>query len=423
LRLNALVETWLKDKKYCAKILASYWKTLGRGLIIALDNTDQYSREIQDYCFSIAQEISGHLGCLVIISMREERFYNSKIHGILDAYQNSGFHITSPLPQMVFKKRVMYILDLLKNRKNELNIFSTTNEHNAGELSNLFNVIYREFTRDSSALNQFIEACTHGDIRLALDLFRGFLTSGYTNVDEMASNLTFKIQTHQVLKPMMVPYRFFYDESKSNIPNIYRARSKVNSSHFTALRILKRLRRGDDTQNPTYVSVASLRSFFTDTMNMLDDFNQNLDILLKYGFVEANNRIDEYDDVLDTVKITPYGTYMLKTLSCYFTYLDLVSFDTGVFNEEIANYLVISANEDLTLFLSYHKYDRLLKRIDKTEEFIRYLTKEERLEQEIYSLEEHDTDFMATVDKSFAIEKLRALSSAQRLYQSDNGKV
>lgn len=420
IKLNSLIESWLSDKKYCAKILSSYWKSKKRGLIIVLDNTDQYSREMQDYCFSIAQEISSHLGCLVIISMREERFYNSKIHGILDAYQNSGFHITSPLPQLVFKKRILYILDLLKGRNNEVNSLSHIPEYTATELNNFFVVIFREFTRDASALNQFIEACTHGDIRLALDLFRGFLTSGYTNVEEMVTNLGFKLQIHQVLKPMMVPHRFFYDESKSNIPNIYRPRSKVNSSHFTALRILRRLDRGSEAQTAAYVPVATLRSFFADTMNMLDDFNQNLDILLKYGFVESNNRIDEYDEFVDTVKITPYGTYMLQSLSTFFPYLDLISFDTGVFNEETANYLVISANEDLNYFLAYKKYTRIIKRLEKAEEFIKYLSQEEQRELELYSMEDADNGFMSIVEKRFEKEKIRTLTSAKKYKRAED---
>ena len=47
---------------------------------------------MQDYCFVLAKQIAEDLDCLVIISMREERFYYSRFHGTLDAFQTSGFH-------------------------------------------------------------------------------------------------------------------------------------------------------------------------------------------------------------------------------------------------------------------------------------------------------------------------------------------
>lgn len=96
LKLNQLISEWKADKIYCAKRLADYWENKGKGVIVVLDNTDQYKSGVQDFCFSSAQEISKQLGCTALISMREERFYDSKIHGVLDAYQNSGFHISSP---------------------------------------------------------------------------------------------------------------------------------------------------------------------------------------------------------------------------------------------------------------------------------------------------------------------------------------
>jgi GTPase SAR1 family protein len=90
-RLNALVSQWKQDKPYCAKRLVEHWKSKGRGIIVVVDNTDQYTGANQDFCFTSAQQISDELGCVTLISMREERFYNSKIHGVLDAFQNAGF--------------------------------------------------------------------------------------------------------------------------------------------------------------------------------------------------------------------------------------------------------------------------------------------------------------------------------------------
>ena len=113
--LNQLVSSWKNDKHYCAGRLAKYWSSRGRGIIVVVDNTDQYSGALQDFCFTTSQQIADHLGCIALISMREERFYNSKIHGVLDAFQNAGFHISSPKPAEVFRKRLRYTIGLLNH--------------------------------------------------------------------------------------------------------------------------------------------------------------------------------------------------------------------------------------------------------------------------------------------------------------------
>jgi hypothetical protein len=74
--LNTLVARWKEDKLYCAKRLVNYWKDEDKGIIVVVDNTDQYVGHNQDFCFSSAQQIADEMGCVTLISMREERFYN-----------------------------------------------------------------------------------------------------------------------------------------------------------------------------------------------------------------------------------------------------------------------------------------------------------------------------------------------------------
>lgn len=58
LRVNALVAEWKQDKVYCARRLVAYWADKGKGAIIVVDNTDQYTSAVQDFCFTSAQEIA-----------------------------------------------------------------------------------------------------------------------------------------------------------------------------------------------------------------------------------------------------------------------------------------------------------------------------------------------------------------------------
>ena len=413
--LNVLVKDWINDKKYVASRLVDYWKVRHKGCIVTVDNTDQFPYELQDFCFTTAQEIATTLDCLVIISMREERFHASRIHGTLDAYQNSGFHISSPVTQAVFEKRIDFVISKLGSDKfceDEFGVKS--NSEKAKAVKQLFIILKSEFKKgDSSPLTNFLNACAHGNIRLALELFRDFLKSGYTNVKEMVSSETlWSLKIHQVLKPVMIPYRFFYDESQSSIPNIFQLRDKKNGSHFTGLRILQRLSEGIDPANPYYLSIGELKEYFLEMFNMVEDFEKNIDIFLKWDLVEANNRLDSYSRDVDSVKITNYGIYIFETLSSIFTYIELVSSDCGVFNEAIAGEIVSLSNSDFKLFRGRKRVERVNARLDKAEAFIKYLEAEELLEKELFG--DTNAKFMPAIVESFKVERRLVIRSATR---------
>ncbi|ELQ3329672.1 TPA: type I restriction enzyme HsdR N-terminal domain-containing protein [Pseudomonas aeruginosa] len=416
IKLNTLVATWKADLGYCAERLVERLATQERGAIIVIDNTDQYSSNVQDFCFSSAQEISDRLKSVTLISMREERFYDSKIHGVLDAFQNSGFHISSPKPAEVFKKRLDYTVSILLDENKISN--ENLGDYDANfttDSSRYLKILSREFSNYQSPLNQFLSACAHGDIRLSLDLFRSFLLSGYTNVEEMISYGTWTFKIHQVIKPVMIPNRYFYDESVSDIPNIYQIRSSRHGSHFTSLRILRKISKGVDPTAPQYTNIAELRAYFAEIFGMIDDFEQNLDVLLKHGFIESNNRLDSYSDSVDSIKITSYGLYMLNDLAYYFTYLDLICTDCGIFNETTSNYLTEAAKTEYNHFLKGNRLERVKVRLERVKEFLEYIRSEELREKELYSLGMPDEEmFTSKAMLSFTKESTKVMRSAKR---------
>ena len=413
IKLNDLLKTWLEDRQYCAQRIALYWKRQHKGIIIVIDNTDQFSSENQDLCFSVARELSAILNCLVIISMREERYYGSKIHGILDAYAITGFHISSPFPELVFRRRIQYVQKILSENAYE-DVIGDTPISMIRDFRRFFGIFSETFRSSKSPLNRFLAASAHGNIRLALDLFKGFMLSGYTNVDEMTSRPSWTIATHQAIKPMMIPDRFFYDESRSAIPNLYQVRSVRNGSHFTALRILSVLSDGQSATNPSYIPTSKLCDLFSINFDMLEDYENNLDILLKHGLVEANNRLDEYSADVDKIRITNYGTYMMNELVYYFSYLDLVCVDCAIFEESFANSLAVAANEDFRLYRNFERVERVNQRLNRVQSFLEYLQREEIREAELFKLASTDEPFSHKALSKFRRERPRIERSAIR---------
>lgn len=315
----------------------------------------------------------------------------------------------------MFRKRLDYTKTLLDRPARRAQIVGDAEDDIVDDCSKYLHIISREFSSEKSPLNSFLTACAHGDTRLSLDLFRSFLLSGYTNVEEMLSAGSWKFQIHQVIKPVMIPTRYYYDERMSDIPNIYQLRHARHSSHFTSLRVLRKLAKNIEGSSPSYLSMAELKSYFSETFNMLDDFTRNVDVLLRHGFVEADNRLDSYSDSVDSIKITGYGLYMFNELAYSFTYLDLVCTDTGVFSESVDNYIVEAARTEYGQFIRGQREKRVMTRLDRVEHFIAYLHEEEERERELYSLGMPPEDmFTFRSQEIFEVERERVTASAVR---------
>lgn len=427
-KLNSLLIEWKKDLIYTSKCLRNYWVKKSKGIVVVIDNTDQFEEIMQDECFTIAQEVSNKLQCLSIVSMREERFYKSTIHGTLDAYQNNGFHITAPSPEKVFLKRIRYILSFLENDAKFDKLLNFKNITKREKLIKIFRILENEFEREpNSDLNMFLSACAHSNIRIALELFRNLTLSGYFNVNEMVSadNL-WQLKINQVLKPIMVPDRFFYNEVKSYVPNIFQIRDLSASSHFTSLRILKLLAKNLNINATNYYSFNKLKDYFVEKFKKIEDFKKSLDVLLRFRLVECSNMIDEYTEDIDELKLTTYGYFMINSIIKEFTYLELVSSNCGVFSEKTCNEIYEYSNDDFRLTQQSANYrgkgkknpiilERLNKRIEKVESFLCYLSKEEEKEKDKYGLIDEDL-FMFEINKNFTIKKKSIISGAERIY-------
>ena len=400
-------------KLFCEKI-STKLKNKNKGLIIFLDNMDQLNPNLQETCYLTAVEIAKKLSCLVIISMREERYYNAKIKGALDAYHTPGFHLAAPVIPNVINKRINYILEQLDICQDLDLEYGIKNNEDLETIKNFLQICTYQLSKDDSYLSQFLRYATHGDVRQALEFFKSFLISGYTNVYEIAKIKHWTFNIHQVVKPMMIPNRIFYDETLSRIPNIFRLRNETNSSHFTGLRILNMLYQKIAINRSGFVDIKIFIQEFTETYHLLEDCQYNLDIFIRNGLVECSNRLEEFSNDIDSIKITALGTYILETLSHNFSYIDLVLIDCGVFDEELCSYLISSANKEINLKNQNRILERMELRIERTERFIHYLETQEEEEYEYLNLDTNEVKFSPKIRASFNEDKEKILTSAKK---------
>jgi hypothetical protein len=134
----------------------------------------------------------------------------------------------------------------------------------------------------------------------------------------------------------------------------------------------------------------------------------------------SNNRVDEYSDSIDAIKITAYGRYIADVLAHNFSYLDLICLDCGIHNEGVSNTLALLGNADRDLFLASHKRERITARIKRVRTFLDYLTKEEAIEREVYNLDTTDRIIMESLRSMYDMDERRVLKSANRNYGADS---
>lgn len=412
--IRDFLQKHLNDTKlFCEKISFEF-KKKNKGLIIFLDNMDQLNTELQDLCYLTAVEIAKKLSCLVIISMREERFYNAKMKGALDAYHTPGYHLSAPVIPEVIIKRINYINEKLTYTADVDVEYGIESDQHLMTIQNFFKICSYQLNSKDSHLSNFLRYATHGDVRQALEFFKGFISSGYTNIDEVSENPYWVFQIHQVIKPMMIPDRLFYDEKLSRIPNIFKLRNDINSSHFTGIRILHQLENKYGNSSSGFVDAKFFLQEYEEQYLLVDDCVKHLDVFIAKGLIESSNRLEEFSEHVDQIKITAFGSYIYESLAFNFAYLDLICLDSGVYKEELNNYLASSANQELKLKQGHKILDRIKLRLERTERFITYL--EEQEDEEFISMNFSPTEvrFATKMRQSFDAEKERILNSAKR---------
>jgi predicted transcriptional regulator len=409
------IQNHISNTKLFAEKLSTKLKEKNKGLIVFLDNMDQLNVELQDICYLTAVEIAKKLSCLVIISMREERFYNAKTKGVLDAYHTPGYHLTAPVIPEVLIKRIRYILDELTFTEDIDLEFNIKNDLDLNSIKNFLKICSYQLKNDSSELSLFLRYATHGDVRQALEFFKGFITSGYTNIDEISKHRNWTFQSHQVIRPMMIPDRIFYDETLSRIPNVLQLRNDQNSSHFTGLRILDLLNNKFGGQSSTgFVDAKFFVQEYEARYSLIKECENYLNLFLSKGLIESSNRLESYSGEVDQIKITAFGKYMFETMIFNFSYIDLVCLECGIYDETLNNFMVESAGNELRLKNTGKVLERMNLRMERASKFIQYLEEQEKKEISEFNIDPNDIKFAGKIREQFKIEKDRILRSIEK---------
>src|ERR1017187_9201595 len=118
-------------------------------------------------------------------------------------------------------------------------------------IADFLKIIETSIFEQNRNIARFIEALCFDNMRLALDMFTTFMTSGVTDVDKMLTiyraSGVYYVAFHEFVKSIMLGERRYYKDRASALMNLFDCGGERNASHFTCLRIIRALsvRRGE----------------------------------------------------------------------------------------------------------------------------------------------------------------------------------
>ena len=320
-------------------------RTMGRQIIVVLDNADQRNFETQQDAFVIAQELAQLRTLLVFVALRPATFYTSKLTGALSGYQNQVLTISPPPADEVIRKRIVFALRVAEGKIAPAAL--------AGVSLNLSNIVLflnatLRSIRSNSEIRTFISNITGGNTRLVIELFTSFCGSPNVESERIVSiesdTGNYKVPLHEFTKHALLGEYSYYSPTSSLVAyNVFDIFSSDYREHFLAVALVAYLssslgiRDNDGFVSGTSVIAEMIRLGFTD-----EQAGVALKRLARKRLIEtphAHYREIAVDEAVGPetffYRATSVGIYHIRYWVGAFSFLDAASIDTPIFDADV----------------------------------------------------------------------------------------
>lgn len=378
--VNAIVHACFNDDEKFVSACFRVLRASGKAIALILDNTDQMGEAFQEAMFLYAQKLSSQHSALCVVTLREEKFFAAYRRGIFDAFGDRHFHIGSPDLRQVLRKRLEYG----RTKFAKLAVSDEDGRIDSDDIrriDGLLRVLIASTTGKNANIVRLLASVSNGDMRLALDMFRGFLASGNTNVDKIIEISErrggYTVPFHEFAKSAILGSRKFYRAGTSHIVNLFRQTDALGASHLTACRILARLAAAEGVSSAHgqgFVAVPALLREYRESFGVADDLVAWAGELVRRNLTESEPpRMSDIRQA-DAIRITAAGAYYWRYLARSFAYVDLVYVDTPLADKTAIRHLSqMTDKNDLNL------------RFERVRTFVDYLARKEADELKIVS--------------------------------------
>jgi GTPase SAR1 family protein len=342
-------------------------------IVIALDNADQRNTNIQQEAFIIAQNFSKEWQAVVFVTVRPHTFFQSKKSGTLAAYPPRVFTILPPRVDQVIERRLKFALDVAEGKIQIPHLGNI--QLNLVNIATFIRALLFSLNRNER-LVEFLSNITGGNIREVIGFVTRFIGSPNVDADKIIDKMEnggYVIPLHEFWKSALLGEYSHYDPMSSIALNLFDIISVNQNEHFLTPMILGYLNFDGKHKNKdgfviTNAIITEMQNFGfspASTTALIQAANNKklIETAERVTFDEGEGNFFD-DKEPENFRITTVGAYHLKRWISEFAYLDAMSHDTPILNEEIRNTIKEEVN-------SFSISDRLNRALT----FRGYLTK------------------------------------------------
>ena len=344
-------------------------------IVLVIDNADQRTYDIQQAAFLIAQELAATRSVLVFVALRPSTFHESKNAGALSGYQNRTLTISPPPADEVVLKRLSFAVRVAEGKVNPAAL-----EHVRLQLGNVvafLNATLRSIRRNAD-IRTFLSNITGGNTRGVIELIGSFL--GSPNVDSQkivrleGETGRYIVPLHEFTKHALLGDYAYYNSNSSQVAfNLFDVTMADPREHFICSLMVAYCasnagrRDNDGFVNGDEILTEMRRHGFVD-----DQSRKALVRLAKARLIETPHshyreirNTDETEPEAFYYRSTSIGLYHTRYWAGAFSFLDAMSTDTPIFDEQARE--VVSAEASSLIISSRYR---------KTAQFRAYLEAE-----------------------------------------------
>ena len=335
-----------------------------RQVVLFLDNVDQRPAPFQEQVFLIAHSLADQWPMTVFVSLRPETFSMSKSHGTLAAYQPRVFTISPPRVDLVIAKRIEFAMAQLK-RHGRLESMPEGLTFQSSTLELYLQMLQRAL-REQTAIIEFIDNLSAGNVRAALRFVADFVGSGHVDSYrilevEAEKDPGYFLPIHEFMRAVTYGDLEYFDPALSPVLNVYDIASNDGREHFLCLLVLAYVERlGQLGGRDGYAERNEVLRFTQQVGYHPTSVRSCISRCLEKNLLATPSglRHDEYK----LLRITSAGAYTFKRLAYMFAYVDAVIVDTPIVDSETRARI--------------HDVRGIMERLDRAVIFIEYLERQ-----------------------------------------------
>ncbi|MEW5421946.1 type I restriction enzyme HsdR N-terminal domain-containing protein [Amorphus sp. 3PC139-8] len=294
----------------------------GLGLVVAFDNVDKRSRDLQLSIFEGAQWFKDLTRALVLVNLRDSTFAAHRDEPPLDAFVNAiNFYVHPPRFAQVIRKRLELVLEVIPDevdKKQEYYLSSGYKvQYPASRLGEFLMTIYLSlFDQRSLKVASALEALVAKDVRRALGMFADILVSPHIPTDQITGTVltdgAYRIQEFRIIRALMRQRNRYYNGSTSYIKNIMDLdQEHARPSNFLYCDILEYMIRNRkariDFAQEGYATIATIKKKMSMGGYDDDDVSSSVRTLIEWGLLEPESLVVDILTDEDAVRVHATG--------------------------------------------------------------------------------------------------------------------